>query len=87
MMNNGNVIWNRVEYDLISIKKIATPDGLESGPWYEYILGRGDSCLVCKRKGTLEQVREHALELAIDLNTRRRMIPFGYGRRAAPQKH
>lgn len=87
MTNNDNVMWNRVEYDLISIKKIAAPDGVESGSWYEYILGRGDSCLVCKRKGTLEQVKEHAQELAIDLNTRRGLRPYSYGRPKMPNKH
>lgn len=87
MMNNDNEMWNRIEYDLISIKKIATPAGLESDNWYEYILGRGNSCLVCKRKGTFEQVKEHAQELAFDLNNRRRLRPFSYGRQATRQKH
>ena len=55
---------NEIEYALISVEKTDPPNGEEGGSWYQYIVGRGNSSLVGKRRGTLKQVKEHAETLA-----------------------
>ena len=71
---------NEIEYALISVEKTDPPTGEEGGSWYQYIVGRGNSSLVGKRRGTLKQVKEHAETLAGDLNARRGLKVSQYGR-------
>lgn len=72
--------WSEIEYTLISVEKTDPPSGVEGGNWYRYIVGRGSSSLVGKRRGTLKQVTEHAETLAEDLNSRRSLRVSQYGR-------
>lgn len=87
MSSNDNVMWTDVEYTLISVTKTVVPAGMEGDSWYEYILGNGNSRLVCQRRGTLAQVTEHAEGVATDLNSRRGLKKFKYGRQAVEGKH
>lgn len=80
MLYNDNVIWDRLEYTVISVTKTTPPSDIEDGHWYKYIVGRSNSCLTCKRRGTLKQVTQHAENLAVDLNSRRGIKVGGYGR-------
>lgn len=80
MIHNDNVMWDRLEYTVISVDKTTAPSGVDDELWYKYIVGRCNACLVCKSRGTLEEVTEHAEKLAFDLNLRRNVIPGSYGR-------
>ena len=81
MRDNDNEIWNSLDYVVVSVKKTTPPDDISEGNWYEYIVGRSNSCMICKRRGTLNQVTKHAENLAIDLNSRRIGTSTGqYGR-------
>ena len=80
MINKDNVMWDRLEYTVLSVSKTSAPSSLDDELWYEYIVGRCDTRLVCKARGTLDEVTEHAEKLAFDLNLRRNMKPGTYGR-------
>jgi hypothetical protein len=80
MANNANKLLKHVEYKLLSVEKTDPPPGVEDGSWYRYVVGRGDSSLEGKRRGTLKQVSEHAETLAADLNSRRGIKVMQYGR-------
>ena len=70
----------QIEYALISVKKTEPPEGEQGSNWYQYVVGKGSSSLVGKRRGTLKQVTEHAETLADDLNARRGLKVSSYGR-------
>lgn len=59
-----------VEYNVISVEKTEPPEGVEGTNWYRYVIGRGTSTMVGRRRGTLKQVTDHAKTLAKDLNER-----------------
>lgn len=80
MTHNDNVMWDRLEYVVISVDKTAAPSDIDDELWYKYIVGRCNSCLICKSRGTFKEVTEHAEKLAFDLNSRRNTIPGSYGR-------
>lgn len=80
MVHNDNVMWDRLEYTVISVSKTTAPFDDEGELWYKYIVGRCNACLICKSRGTLAEVTEHAEKLAFDLNLRRNVIPGSYGR-------
>ena len=77
---------NEIEYALISVEKTDPPSGEDGNNWYQYIVGRGNSSLVGKRRGTLKQVKEHAECLAGDLNARRGLKVSQYGRHGSTKK-
>lgn len=80
MNNNDNVAWDRLDYTVISVTKTTAPNNVADEPWYQYIVGRSCTCLMCKRQGTLKQVTEHAENFAVDLNSRRGLKVSNYGR-------
>jgi hypothetical protein len=80
MANSAKKLLKHVEYKLITVEKTDPPPGVEDGSWYRYVVGRGDSSLEGKRRGTLKQVSEHAENLAADLNSRRGIKVIQYGR-------
>jgi hypothetical protein len=73
-------MWDRFEYAVISVYKTTAPSDIDDELWHKYIVGRCNACLICKSRGTLEEVTEHAEKLAFDLNLRRNIIPGSYGR-------
>ena len=73
MILNDNVIWHRLKYAVLSVTRTTSPYPADNTPWYKYIVGRSNTCLVCKARGTLEEVTQHAEQLAVDLNSRRNL--------------
>jgi len=71
MIHNDNVMWDRYEYTVISVSKITAPSDIEAESWYKYIVGRCNNSLVCKSRGTFQEVSEQAEKLTFDLNSRR----------------
>lgn len=59
-----------VKYQVISIDKIDTPEGMPEGEWYCYVIGYGKSRIDGKKPGTLKNVTQHAEAIAADLNLR-----------------
>ena len=57
-------------YNVVSVKKAAPPEGIETDNWYHYIIKRADSIIEGKRCGTLETVTAHVNEFVEELNTR-----------------
>lgn len=57
-------------YDLISVEKIETPDGLQGNDWYRYIIEKHNSKIEGLRSGTLNEVTRHAEQYTEDLNIR-----------------
>ena len=71
MTYNDNVVWDRLDYTVISITKTSSPYNLIDEPWYQYIIGRSNNCVKGMSQGTFEEVTEHAECIADDLNSRR----------------
>ncbi|MDH5600559.1 MAG: hypothetical protein OEY78_04555 [Gammaproteobacteria bacterium] len=67
MPENETII---VKYQVLSIDKIDTPEGLPEDDWYCYIIGYGKSKVEGKKPGTLNDVTRHAETVAKDLNER-----------------
>ncbi|MDH5369396.1 MAG: hypothetical protein OEW99_05190 [Gammaproteobacteria bacterium] len=61
---------NRVKYQVVSVDKIVTPEGMPDGDWYCYVIGYGNSIIDGKKPGTLKNVTQHAEAVAEDLNLR-----------------
>lgn len=59
-----------VKYQVISVEKIVTPEGIPAGDWYCYVIGFGNSKIDGKKPGTLNDVTRHAEAVAEDLNLR-----------------
>jgi len=59
-----------IKYQVISIDKIDTPEGMPDGDWYCYVIGSGNSKIDGKKPGTLKDVTQHAEAIAEDLNLR-----------------
>ena len=79
MTHIDNVIWDRLKYTVISVTRTLSPSDNEDESWYQYIVGRSNARLVCKSRGTLQEVTAHAQKLAFDLNSRRSLQPHTYG--------
>lgn len=58
------------KYKLISVEKVETPEGMQDGEWYRYVIGRGQSKIEGLQPGTLKSVTKHAETYADDLNER-----------------
>ena len=61
---------NIVKYQVISVDKIVTPEGMPGSDWYCYVIGYGKSKIDGKKPGTLKNVTQHAEAIAEDLNLR-----------------
>lgn len=58
------------KYEVISIDKIDTPEGMPGDDWYCYVIAYGKSRIEGKKPGTLKNVTQHAEAVAEDLNLR-----------------
>ena len=65
---NDDVV--KLKFNVMSIEKISTPDGMNGDNWYQYVVGQGSSEIKGLTMGTLKQVTEHANKVADDLNDR-----------------
>lgn len=58
------------QFEVIDVSKIATPDGMEGKNWHSYTIKRGATEINGQAPGTMKTVREHAGQVAADLNAR-----------------
>ena len=58
------------KYNVTSIEKITTPEGMAGDNWYLYIIEKGHSVMECIKSGTLKSVTEHAENAAEQINAR-----------------
>jgi len=68
----------KCKYNVMNIEKISTPDGMVGDNWYQYVVGQGSSEIKGLTMGTLNQVTEHANNIADDLNDRSKGKKTGY---------
>lgn len=66
------------KFNVMNIEKISTPDGMTGDNWYQYVVGQGSSEITGLTMGTLNQVTEHANNVANDLNDRSKGKKAGY---------
>ena len=66
------------KFNVMNIEKISTPDGMAGDNWYQYVVGQGTSEIKGLTMGTLNQVTEHANNVADDLNDRSKGKKTGY---------
>ena len=60
---------NELTYKLIDVEA-AAPEGAEGKDWYRYTIARGASTIVGYRRGTVKQVRAHAMQYVDEINAR-----------------
>ncbi len=58
------------KYQVETVEKTETPEGLPGDNWYRYVVGRGSSRIEGRKPGTLQEVTEHAQIVAETLNSR-----------------
>lgn len=58
------------DYRVAAVEKIEAPTGMEGDNWYRYVIALEDESIVGNRRGTLEQVTQHATECAESLSDR-----------------
>lgn len=68
----------KLKYNVISIEKIDTPDGMTGDDWHRYIVGQGTAKIEGLKAGTLKEVTLHADIFAEDLNSRSKGGNAGY---------
>lgn len=61
------------EYKLVRVEKTDPPEGADNGSWYRYVIECGNSTIVGSRRGSLQQVTNHASTFVDDLNARPRI--------------
>lgn len=57
-------------YQVESVEKIKTPDGMSGTNWHRYVIHRNGSAIEGMKRGTLKSVTQHAESVASDLNER-----------------
>jgi hypothetical protein len=59
------------EFNVITVEKITTPEGMPGDSWHRYVIGKGSSRIEGKKPGSLYEVTQHAETVAEDLNSRK----------------
>jgi hypothetical protein len=57
-------------YDVVTVEKIDTPEGMPGNNWHRYVIRRKNSEIEGMKPGTLNSVTQHAESVAEDLNLR-----------------
>lgn len=57
-------------YQVVTVEKIDTPDGMSGTNWHRYVIQRKGSAMEGMKPGSLKSVTEHAESVASDLNER-----------------
>jgi hypothetical protein len=60
----------RFQYQVESVEKIDTPEGMSGNDWHRYVIKRKESSIEGMKPGTLKSVTKHAESVAEDLNER-----------------
>ena len=68
----------KTKFNVMSIEKTSTPEGMAGDNWYQYVVGQGSSEIKGLTMGTLKQVTEHVNNVAADLNDRSKGKKTGY---------
>lgn len=58
------------KYQVESVEKTVSPEGMPGSDWYRYVIGQGRSRIEGRKPGTLKDVTRHAESVAEDLNNR-----------------
>lgn len=76
----------RAKYHVISVDKTTTPEGLPGKNWYRYVIGYGNKTIDGSKPGTLQNVTQHAEDVAQALNDRSTSSRSTYAPRQNHQK-
>ena len=76
-----------VKYQVLSIDKIDTPEGMPEADWHCYVIGYGKSRINGKKPGSLKDVTQHAEAIAEDLNFRSKSKKSVYAPKQNQNKH
>ena len=57
-------------YHVVTVEKIATPEGMPGNNWHRYVIRRNSSDIEGMKPGTLNSVTAHAETVAENLNMR-----------------
>ena len=68
-------------YQVVSVEKIDTPDGMPGNNWHRYVIRRKGSEIDGMKPGTLKSVTQHAETVAEDLNLRAGGLASAYAAR------
>lgn len=79
-MTDVEDILDERRFTVTSIEKTEAPEGMPAGNWYQYTIGKGESVITGKRPGSLESVKQHAMEFAENLKLK---ATLGYSAYAA----
>jgi len=60
----------KLKYYVVSVELTECPLDIQTGKWYRYVIGRGNSVIEGFKPGTLQAVTRHAQNVADDLNER-----------------
>jgi len=60
----------KLEYNLVSVEKIDTPEGMPEGNWHRYLIVRGSSITEGMQSGSLSAVTKYAEDFVEVLNER-----------------
>lgn len=63
-------IFENHHYQVVTVEKIDTPDGMSGTNWHRYVIQRNGSAIEGMKPGTLKSVTQHAESVASDLNDR-----------------
>lgn len=58
------------QFSVAAVKSAPAPDGDAAGEWCSYVLENGRSTITGRRRGSVQQVTEHATRYAEELNAR-----------------
>jgi hypothetical protein len=75
MANMGEV---KLSYQVVTVEKIVTPEGMEGNNWHRYVILRGNSEIKGMKPGTLNSVTRHAESVVEDLNLRAGGVSTAY---------
>ena len=70
MMNSDPEDTFATKFKLETVEQTTPPEGIDSGTWFRYVIGRGTSKINGAKLGTLRSVTEHAESVVEDLNER-----------------
>ena len=77
---------NQETYKIVTIEKSEAPRGMTGDDWHHYVIGRGDSIIEGDKVGTLNEVTEHAKDLAERINARNDKYGITYVSSYSPRK-